>query len=124
MIPYKEAERINSIVNNRITPESDVTLYNKLDYWQGGNADKGDCEEYALAKQEAVIEAGGKPEDAMLVLCKDSKGEGHLVLYVDTDKGGYILDNLHPSPISPSLLTYEWLSICRGGKWERLLGWQ
>ena len=51
-------------------------------------------------------------------------GQGHCVLWVETDKGSFILDNNYNWPVSPLDLPYKWESMLCNGKWLKLLAWQ
>jgi predicted transglutaminase-like cysteine proteinase len=58
-----------------------------------------------------------------LVTCRQPGGVGHVVLYVDTDDGAFILDNTQERPVSPMMLNYEWEAMLCGGEWRELRGW-
>ena len=58
----------------------------------------GDCEDYALAKRNALLNAGWPKDKLGLCVCYTQSGEGHCVLWVDTDKGSFILDNNYDFP--------------------------
>ena len=64
----------------------------------------GDCEDYALAKRSALLQAGWPKDKLGLCVCYTQSGEGHCVLWVDTDKGSFILDNNYDFPMKPSEL--------------------
>ena len=53
-----------------------------------------------------------------LVTCRQPGGVGHVVLYVDTDDGAFILDNAQERPVSPVMLDYEWEAMLCGGEWR------
>ena len=53
----------------------------------------GDCEDYALSKRNALLNAGWSKDKLGLCVCYAQSGEGHCVLWVETDKGSFILDN-------------------------------
>lgn len=90
---WQELIALNTDVNRRIRPVTDEELFGKLEYWTYPNRGAGDCEEYVLEKQRALI-ANGWPESALLItVAKDVKNAGHAVLTVRTDHGDMILDN-------------------------------
>ncbi len=120
---YCVAESINSKVNAETTYSTDADNYGEMEYWTEA-LNKGDCEDYALKKRAMLLEMGWGLDSLLLCTCKTETGEGHCVLWVDTDKGGYILDNRYHWPMSPSALPYEWQYIMKGGKWHELSGWQ
>lgn len=117
MIAYNLAKSVNTEVNSGTTPMTDKSQYGVDEYFEF--AVKGgyeDCDGFALSKRQKLIELGVSYDDYFLVRCKIPEG-GHLVLAVNTDKGWFILDNLHDFPMSPSSLGYEWVSALRDGVW-------
>jgi predicted transglutaminase-like cysteine proteinase len=88
--------RVNRSVNRRIRNASDLTNYGKLDYWQAPMNDgaRGDCEDYVLAKREALIEAGVPAAALSIAIVETRWGESHAVLLVSGDTGEVVLDNL------------------------------
>ena len=46
-----------------------------------------------MLKRRMLIESGWPREALLVTVVRDSKGEGHAVLTVTTNKGDYILDN-------------------------------
>ena len=91
---------------------------------QGGEAigKFGDCEDYALAKRNALLNAGWPKDKLGLCVCYTQSGEGHCCLWVDTDKGSFILDNNYAFPMKPSELPYKWESMLCNGEWVQLNG--
>ena len=80
---------VNSRVNAAISPRSD----SGMDSWSS-NASSGDCEDYVMAKRQALI-ANGVPAGALHVAYTTTRSsEGHAVLVVDTSSGQLVLDNL------------------------------
>ena len=119
---YKLAERINSDVNASITYKTDLAQYGTPEHWCLPT-DFGDCEDYALAKREALLQAGWSKDKLGLCVCYMQSGEGHCCLWVDTDKGSFILDNNYNWPVSPLDTNYKWESMLCNGKWLKLLNW-
>lgn len=119
---YELAERIHRSVNFGTEYLADIEQYGRPEHWvEAGRF--GDCEDYALAKR-ALLKNQGWPADKMsLCICGvDSPGD-HCVLFVDTDLGGYILDNRREWPTKPTDLPYRWDSMLMGGKWYEIRGW-
>jgi predicted transglutaminase-like cysteine proteinase len=86
---------VNVRVNDQITPMSDQKHWGVVDRWDLPMDGYGDCEDYVLLKRKLLGELG-LPRQALLVtVVKDEKGEGHAVLTVKTDRGDYVLDNMH-----------------------------
>lgn len=123
MSSYNLAERINSKVNASVTYKTDLAQYGTPEHWCLPTA-FGDCEDYALLKRKMLIDAGWPKDKLGLCVCYTAANEGHCVLWVDTDKGSFILDNNYDFPMKPSELPYKWESMLCDGKWLKLLAWQ
>lgn len=84
--------QVNTYVNGKITPVSDMELYGEAERWTYP-VDAGDCEDFLLLKKR-YLQGLGFPQEALLItVVLDEVGEGHAVLTVVTDKGDFILDN-------------------------------
>lgn len=123
MNKYSLAERINTEINASVKYMTDIEHYGLIEKWSIPDG-YGDCEDYALRKRVRLIEAGWGTEDVTLCTCNVETGEGHCVVWVNTDRGGVILDNRYEWPMEPSSLPYKWISILKGGVWYELSGWQ
>ena len=94
--PYpKVLDKVNLFVNSRITYTLDAEQYKIGDLWVSSPISlKGDCEDYALTKQQELINKGIPSSDLSLQLCKyrNQKGDeqGHAVLVY---KDVWVLDN-------------------------------
>lgn len=118
---YAVAERVHREVNHATSYRTDAEQYNRPEHWvEAGRY--GDCEDYALAKRGHLLALGWPADKLALCTCLVG-GEGHCVLYVDTDRGGYILDNAQEWPVKPTSLPYEWISMLMGGRWYEIRGW-
>lgn len=121
--PYRLAERIHREVNASTTYRTDSQQYNRPEYWvEAGKF--GDCEDYALLKMARLADAGWPASKMALCVCRTVDGDGHCVLFVDTDDGGFILDNNFEWPMRPESTPYIWESMLCDGKWLAILGWQ
>ena len=118
---YRLAERINNTVNTSVTYKSDLEQFDTPEFWTMAGK-FGDCEDYALAKRNALLNAGWPKDKLGLCVCYTQSGEGHCVLWVDTDKGSFILDNNYAFPVKPSELPYRWESMLCDGVWQQLHG--
>lgn len=104
--------RVNGQVNGAIEQRTDLANYGREDYWNtpledGRNA--GDCEDYVLEKERALI-AAGVPRGALnIALVTTRWGESHAVLLVATSEGEYVLDNLSPWLLTWREAPYRWL---------------
>ena len=117
---YDLAESVHRKVNSDTTYRTDLGQYGIPEFLVVAGK-FGDCEDYALAKRNALLEAGW--DKAKLGLCVCSvNGVGHCCLWVDTDKGGFILDNNYAFPVKPSELPYKWESMLCDGAWRQLHG--
>lgn len=89
---WQLVNEINTYVNHKIAPVSDQDLYGQTEHWTYP-VDAGDCEDYALLKQN-YLNRMGLPESALLMtVVLDEKKEGHAVLTLVTNEGDFILDN-------------------------------
>lgn len=89
---------INRAVNLAIRPMSDLKQWGVADRWspplETFATGYGDCEDYAIAKFVALIEAGVAPEDVRLVVVRDlAVRDGHAVAAVRIDGNWVVLDN-------------------------------
>ena len=84
--------QVNTYVQTKIRPVSDMELYGVADYWTYPT-NAGDCEDFALLKKRYLVSMGFNPDVLLITVVLDEAGEGHAVLTVVTDKGDYILDN-------------------------------
>jgi predicted transglutaminase-like cysteine proteinase len=89
---------VNRAINLAIRSMSDVAQYGQDDVWSsplvtfGHGA--GDCEDYAIAKLEALRLAGISPDDLRIVVLRDSlSGDGHAVAAARLDGRWLMLDN-------------------------------
>ena len=118
---YDLAETIHSKVNFNTEYRTDLKQYGVPEFW--AMAGKfGDCEDYALSKRNALLNAGWSKDKLGLCVCYTASNEGHCVLWVDTDKGSFILDNNYDFPMKPSELPYKWESMLCDGVWLQLHG--
>ena len=122
MNKYSLAAAIHGAVNRDIKYCTDTSQYNTLEHWTLPKTGFGDCEDYALAKRTALLQAGWPKDKLGLCVCYTQSGEGHCVLWVDTDKGSFILDNNYAFPMKPSELPYKWESMLCDGVWQQLHG--
>jgi predicted transglutaminase-like cysteine proteinase len=89
---------INRAINLAITPMSDIAQWGEEDHWSAPletfSTGHGDCEDYAIAKYVALIEAGVPAADVKLVIIRNKTlGEDHAVTAVRLDGRWVILDN-------------------------------
>lgn len=85
---------INRKANSAIRPITDMAQYHLAEKWSLPTARGGDCEDYALYKKKALIEAGVSPDRLLLASVLDRKGGSHAVLVLRADGADLVLDNL------------------------------
>lgn len=123
MPSYTVAQQVNHLVNGSTRYASDDELFGRKEFWTVAQG-TGDCEDYALAKRAALLEAGVDPAYLRLLSGWIASGEYHLVLVVRTEQGDYVLDARHPRPMRRQDLEaigYRWHSIEEGGRWFGVL---
>lgn len=77
----------------RYTPDGPV------DTWGARNG-FGDCEDFALAKREYLIQRSASPRDLRIVMGWDRVGARHAVLFArDTEDKWWVLDNQYTDPV-------------------------
>ncbi|WP_263734648.1 transglutaminase-like cysteine peptidase [Defluviimonas sp. WL0002] len=126
------AQDVNTKVNRRYRQVTDRRQYGTEEFWALPTAARGgDCEDFALAKKMALIEAGVSPARLLIATALNRKKELHAVLVLRTDAGDFVLDNLRnrisgwkdtgytflrmQDPNAPS----RWQAVFAGGMFER-----
>ncbi len=89
---------INRAINLAIRPMSDLAQWGVLDRWSAPletlTTGRGDCEDNAIAKYVALIEAGVAAEDVRLIIVHDlAVDENHAVVATRLNGDWIILDN-------------------------------
>ncbi len=97
---------INNGINSAVTYKSDLAQYGVPDQWTAPLATLksgfGDCEDYAIAKYVAFLQAGFSNKDLRILLVRDNVSrEDHAFLSVRNDGNWLVLDNRW-STISPA----------------------
>jgi predicted transglutaminase-like cysteine proteinase len=110
---------VNRAVNLRIRPATDLDIYKKDEVW-AYPIRFGDCEDYVLLKRRALMDKGVALANLLITVVRKPDGEGHAVLTVRTDRGDFILDNLHEEVLSWESTEYRYLkrqSSAHSGRW-------
>ena len=94
---WRDLVQVNTWVNNTIKPMTDLDHWGVVEKWSYPDDGYGDCEDYVLLKRRMLIDAGWPREALLITVVRDSKGDGHAVLTVKTDRGELILDNQNPA---------------------------
>ena len=89
---------INRAVDLAIGPTSDEAQWGVADHWSAPfetiRSGRGDCEDYAIVKYAALLEAGIPSDDIKIVILKNAfPAEDHAVLAARVDGEWLILDN-------------------------------
>ena len=100
---------VNSGVNQLIAYRKDQSVYGTLDYWATPseilNRRAGDCEDFAILKMTALLQAGVPAHSMSLVVLQDRRqGFFHAVLSVSTSSGTFILDSLNNKVVKDTAL--------------------
>jgi predicted transglutaminase-like cysteine proteinase len=107
----KMLDEVNRHYNRQITYQLDEENYGREDYWNYPVNDRGDCEDYALAKRKELIARGWPPSSVLIAKVQTEDGGWHAILVARTDKGDYVLDNRFYSVMRWDALPYDWDSI-------------
>ncbi len=112
---WQELRRVNREINRAIRPETDSALYGVEEYWQRpliafGRGARGDCEDYALEKRARLLALGWAPDMLAMAVAVSPQVGLHATLVVQTDRGDFVLDNLHREPRPLADLDYMWIS--------------
>jgi len=89
---------VNRAVNLAITPTSDEVQWGVADHWSPPletlQTHRGDCEDYAIVKYAALLEAGLSRDDMKIVILRNFvRNEDHAVLAARVDGEWLILDD-------------------------------
>jgi predicted transglutaminase-like cysteine proteinase len=106
---WETLEGVNTATNLAIAPKADFTHYGVEEYWTIPTDGYGDCDDYVLAKRNALI-VRGIPESALrIAIVFTPRFVRHTVLTVATDKGTFVLDNLRDDIVSWDKAEYGWI---------------
>jgi predicted transglutaminase-like cysteine proteinase len=106
---YELLTRINRTTNAAIQPEDDAQHYGPSDYWTIVTDGYGDCEDYALTKRKALLDAGLPAAALRLALVITASRERHAILTIATDRGDFVMDNLSDDVKPWTEVNYKWL---------------
>lgn len=111
---WSELAAINDLVNREIQPIADDEHYGIYrmgirNWWTYPDDGKGNCNDYVLLKRKLLIKAGWPKSALSMTVVLTPKGEGHLVLMVQTDRGDLILDNVHERVLVWNETGYEFI---------------
>jgi predicted transglutaminase-like cysteine proteinase len=102
-------KKVNYSVNSSIWPEDDSVHFGRAEYWTIATDGRGNCNDYALTKRKALIDAGLPAAALRIAIVNTPDGERHVVLTVATDQGDYVLDNLSDDVVMWNFTGYTWI---------------
>lgn len=117
---WRKIVSVNKTINADVKPISDADQFGVEEYWTLPTSGAGDCEEYVLAKQQALRDAGFAMSNLLITVLRKPDGEGHAILTVRTDKGDFVLDNLNEKVVEWHKTGYTYLKIQssrNSGRW-------
>lgn len=117
---WRQMVNLNQRVNATITPLTDMEIWGINELWSYPET-VGDCEDYVLLKRHALMQAGFEPSNLLITVVRQPNGDGHAVLTVRTDRGDFVLDNLHDDVLEWQKTEYTYLkrqSTNHAGRWE------
>jgi predicted transglutaminase-like cysteine proteinase len=110
---------INRNINRAMIGTTDVQAFGRNEYWampisnpdrpRGRGRPLGDCEDFALEKRKALIEAGIPVESLYLAVAMSPRIGLHAVLVIATDEGDFVLDNMNEWVTEWSKTGYTWI---------------
>jgi len=99
---------INNTVNTSVMPVTDQERWGVEEYWSYPDI-YGDCEDYVLEKRRLLMKAGVPAGNLLITVVRQSNGNGHAVLTVNTSMGDFILDNMEGRILLWTETPYEYL---------------
>lgn len=90
----KIARAVNSTVNRKTRPLSDLAQYGDDEVWALPSERGGDCEDLALLKKKMLIARGVAPSRLLIATVLDRQRGSHAVLVFRTGAGDLVLDSL------------------------------
>jgi predicted transglutaminase-like cysteine proteinase len=101
---------INRAINLAIRPVSDMAAHGSIDVWSSPLETlanhSGDCEDYAILKLAALLEAGISPENLRLVIVRDTlRSEDHAIVVARLDGQWLAMDNRNLAIVADTQLT-------------------
>ena len=106
---WRDLVRINRWVNTKVKPLTDMEHWGVVERWSYPDDGYGDCEDYVLLKRRMLMQAGWPRQALLITVVRDSRGDGHAVLTVKTDKGEFILDNQNEEILLWSETSYRFV---------------
>lgn len=114
----RELEAVNLIVNKMVREQPD----RGDDFWEL-NIVQGDCEDFALLKQQVLVRLGWPRSSVLIGVVEGDVYPYHAVLIVRTRQGDFVLDNLTDRVVDWKDTVYSWVireSAADVTKWVRI----
>jgi predicted transglutaminase-like cysteine proteinase len=89
----KRLKAVNSAVNARVWPLTDLQHWSVADHWDQAEDGYGDCEDYQLLKRKRLVDSGVPRRTMLMTVAWDAHHDGHALLMIRTNIGDLILDN-------------------------------
>lgn len=121
---WQDLQHVNAEVNARIRAVRDIDAHGVSDFWTAGQW-RGDCEDYMIAKKQALIRAGWAADQLLYAVVEGTETPYHAVLIVRTDRGDLVLDNLRPGILDWRSSGYRFVvrqSAADPRRWVRIAG--
>lgn len=112
---WRQLHEVQISVNRSLDPSAPIEVA-----WHYSVNGKATCVQYAMEKRRQLIGRGLPASALQLATAITSRGEGHLVLVVNTTRGDWVLDNLRYDVTPWRNLPYQWIAREQGGsmvKW-------
>jgi len=110
--PATALKMVNDFFNQKVKFESDISVWNKNDYWstpmQTLAMRRGDCEDFSIAKYFTLVVAGVPEEKLRLMYVQALRfNQAHMVLayYPSPDAEPWVMDNLNHDILPASART-------------------
>ena len=115
---YETIKNINAAVNTAHDYETDQSGYGVGDHWAiMGPGDKGDCEDFALTKMQALIDAGFDVKNLQIGWGQTETGDNHAFLIIQTNnRGTLILDNRYSGLMQIGNVPYRFQGYQQAGQ--------
>lgn len=120
---FAQISNINRTINEQIKPEDDSIHYGVTEYWTIPTDGYGDCEDYALTKRKALLQAGFPMGALRLALVITPDRERHAILTLATNRGDFVMDNLNDDVRPWNEASYTWLERqdpTKAWRWDML----
>jgi len=111
-------QSVNSQVNADHDYETDQSGYGVGEQWEiMGPGDTGDCEDFALTKMQALIDAGYSVANLQLSWGQTETGGNHAFLIIQTsNRGTLVLDNRFSNVMQIEKVPYRFQAYQRAGQ--------